>query len=317
MTVRALQAGLVGVALVSVVVACSSTSPPSTSGAAGTDAAGTAAAGTAGGSSAAGTAGVTGAAGTTITGGTAGTGNAAGTTGAAGTGAAGVSADAGVDSSTDAASAHDGPVLTGTVKIMVLGSSNEVITCWRALLWQKLRAAGVTNFEFVGAQQDGPDCGVAGYDKHDESHSGLVITGLPASTFLAEFKAHPPQIVLQHFGGADILANMPEGGVIEAYTTAVTQARLVTPDVIYLAAQHTPEIETGCNDCIANTMKLNAAMVPWAAQTTTAQSPVTLVDLFTGLDTTTDFVDGVHLNMTGSDKVASRWLAALLPILKP
>src|SRR4051794_35423681 len=56
-----------------------------------------------------------------------------------------------------AADAASRPVLTGTAKIMVLGSSNETGTCWRAFLWQKLRAAGVMNFDLVGRTNTGPD----------------------------------------------------------------------------------------------------------------------------------------------------------------
>jgi lysophospholipase L1-like esterase len=324
--------GLFAVALVgALAAACGSSSPGTTSGTAGASggsagASGSAGSGSAGevrpgaGSAGAGSAGSAGA-------GSAGSGSAgAGAAGGAGTtatGTAGASADAGTpDGGTDATQPHDGPVLTGTVKVMVLGSSNEVITCWRAFLWQKLQTAGLigttgTNVKFVGGQTDGPDCNVPNYDMHDESHSAIPTTTVPASTFLAEFRANPPQIVLQHFGGADVLANNPIAPIIAAYTTVLQQARMVNPNVIFLAAQHTPEIDATCNDCIANTMKLNAAMVPWAAANTTAASPIILVDLFTGLDTTTDFSDGVHLNVAGAEIVSDRWLAALLPILKP
>src|SRR5579862_2232451 len=149
--------------------------------------------------------GTTGGAGTTATAGTTGAGTGGATSGAGGSDAAtatgAADADAGAseagtatEGGADAAPRYDGPVLTGPVKIMVLGSSNEVITCWRAFLWQKLQLAGFTNVKFVGGQLDGPDCGVPNYDKHDESHSGIIITTVPASTFLAEFRANPPQI---------------------------------------------------------------------------------------------------------------------------
>jgi hypothetical protein len=318
--------GLFVVALVgALAAACGSSSPGTTSGSAGASGGGAGASGTAGvGAAGAGAAGAGSAGAGTAGAGAAGAGTAGAGSAGAGTGGATVTGTAGADAgaSDGGADAHGGPVLTGTVKVMVLGSSNEVITCWRAFLWQKLQTAGLigttgTNVKFVGGQTDGPDCNVPNYDMHDESHSGILITTVPASTFLAEFRANPPQIVLQHFGGADVLANKPIDPIIATYTTVIQQARMVNPNVIFLAAQHTPEIETGCNDCIANTMKLNAAMVPWAAANTTAASPIILVDLFTGLDTTTDFSDGVHLNVVGAQTVSDRWLAALLPILKP
>jgi hypothetical protein len=270
-----------------------------------------------------------GGAGTTGTGGGAGQSmagqGAAGASGASGTGGgAGTSPgqDAGTpDAASDAATQGppaDGAIehvpFTGTVKIMVVGSSNEESTCWRAFLWQKLRAAGITNFDFVGRNNAGPDCGVPGYDKDSEAHGGTVVENITADAWLTTYKANPPDIILQHNGGADLLDGLPYMNVIKAYTLSVTQARMVNPRVIYLAAQHTPQ---GTATDVKNVITLNAAMIPWAAGITTADSPVLLVDLFTGIDQKTDMSDGTHLNISGSEKVSDRWLAALLPILKP
>jgi lysophospholipase L1-like esterase len=210
---------------------------------------------------------------------------------------------------------RDGPA--GVVKIMVLGSSNEVITCWRAFLWQKLRAAGVTAFDYVGSQTGGPDCGVPGYDKDSESRSGTVVTSISAATWTERFKAHPPDIVLMHIGGADLLQNIAPARVLEAYSLAVTQARAVNPQVRFLVAQHTPEESSGCKNCRQTVMELNASIVTWAMQIGTAASAVSPVDLYTGIDLATDTSDRVHLNDAGSQKVSDRWLAALLPLLKP
>jgi hypothetical protein len=212
---------------------------------------------------------------------------------------------------------RDGSVFSGLAKIMVLGSSNESATCWRALLWQKLRASSITNFDFVGSQNVGPDCGVAGYDKDCEARPGTVITSITADTYRGWFAAYPPDIVLMHIGGADLLNNIPAANVIKTYTVIVEQARTVNPRVIFLVAQHTPQEPTGCADCRANVIALNTAIPGWAMQTTTPQSSVTPVDLFTGLDVVTDFSDRVHLNTAGSEKVSDRWLLALVPLFKP
>jgi hypothetical protein len=206
---------------------------------------------------------------------------------------------------------------TGLARIMILGSSNEAITCWRAFLWQKLRNGGITNFDFVGSQTVGPDCGVVGYDQDCEARSGTIITSISADTYKSWFAAHPPDIVLMHIGGADLLNNIPADNVIKTYSVIVEQARTVSPKVIFLVAQHTPQEPTGCADCRANVIALNTAIVGWAMQVTKPESPVSPVDLFTGLDVVTDFSDRVHLNTSGSEKVSDRWLAALMPILKP
>lgn len=214
-------------------------------------------------------------------------------------------------------SGGSGPVLTGTVSIMVMGSSNELQTCWRAFLQKKLQDASIANFDFVGGVSEGPDCNMPSYDKDLQAQSGQIVTNLGAQTFADWFTANPPSVILMHFGGADILQNMPIDGVMEGYSRLLTEARNVTPNVILMAAQHTPQDTGGCNDCDANVQALNAAIATWATQNTTAESQVVVVDLYTGLDLDADFSDRVHLNDAGSHKVADRFFALLEPLFGP
>jgi len=200
---------------------------------------------------------------------------------------------------------------------MVLGSSNEIRTCWRAFLWEKLRAAGVTNFDFVGSQQDGPDCGVPGYDRHDESRSGTVVSDIAVEEFARRFGANPPDVVLVHFGGADLLRGIEAEVVMPGYTLMVTEARKINPEVIFLVAEHTPMEPANCPRCAMTVPELNAAIVAWAKEISAPQSLVLSVDLFTGVDVAADTTDRVHLNNAGSRKVADRFFEALLPLFKP
>jgi hypothetical protein len=267
------------------------------------------ASGTAGASAATGVAGDTGGAGAVAGApGTAGA-DAAGASGAAG--AAAGSTGGGVDGGL--ADGHPGVHAfpsTQTVKMMVVGSSNELGTCWRAYLWQDLHMDGITNFHFVGQQSEGPSCTVVGWnDKALQAMNGIVITNIPLSTYLGWFMANPPDIILMHFGGADILNGLPVDGVMKAYATALMAARMVNPKVVLLIAQHTPE---GKPDIVT----LNADIAAWAPTVSTADSPVIAVDLYTGI-TAADQSDGVHLNQQGSIIVAMRWLAALEPFFKP
>lgn len=249
----------------------------------------------------------------------------AGASGAApamgGAGAGGASAGAGgmpaATGGTAGSSGTGGSGLTGTVKIMVLGSSNELGTCWRALLWQKLHAAEISNFDYVGGVTSGPDCGVAGYDKDVQAQSGIIISDLPASTYSGWFQAHPPEIILMHFGGADLLSNKPIDGVMKAYALALAQARIVNPQVRLLIGEHTPQGGADCAKCKADVLELNADIAAWAPQNSTSESPVTAIDLYTGIDPVADLSDGTHLNLSGSNKVADKWFAALKPLFKP
>jgi hypothetical protein len=257
---------------------------------------------------------------------TSGSGGAEATGGAGGGASGGASGSGGTSGSGGAGSGDGGPAdttstetapPTGVQKIMVMGSSNEVRTCWRAFLWQKLRMAGVTNFDFVGSMKDGPDCGVAGYDKDDESRSGTIVTDITAAQYKMRFSANVPDIVLVHFGGADILQGIAPEKVIPGYTLMVEQARMLNPRIRFLVAEHTPMTPANCPKCPMTVPELNAATVAWTKQISTPTSPVTSVDLFNGIDAATDTSDRVHLNDAGSQKVADKWVAALLPIFKP
>jgi lysophospholipase L1-like esterase len=190
--------------------------------------------------------------------------------------------------------------------MMVMGSSNELGTCWRAYLWQQLHMNGITNFDFVGQQSGGPSCTVMGWnDTQLQAMSGNIITDITSATYLSWFQANPPDVILMHFGGADLLADKPIAGVMMSYQRALDAARMVKPKVILLIAQHTPEGK----DTVPT---LNADIAAWAPTVSTADSPVIAVDLYTGM-LPADFVDGVHLNQQGSIKVADRWYKALAP----
>jgi hypothetical protein len=193
------------------------------------------------------------------------------------------------------------------VPILVLGSSNELGSCWRAFLQQQLHDVAIDNFDFVGGVTEGPDCGVPNYDKDLQAQGGTIVTNLSSETFAGWFSDFMPELVLIHFGGADLLSNMPVDGVIEGYSRALEQARLVNPQIHFMIAQHTPQDPGGVEE-------LNAATVTWAMENTTVESPVIAIDLYTGLDLDTDFSDRVHLNDAGSQKVADRWFAAVAPL---
>jgi acyl-CoA thioesterase-1 len=206
-----------------------------------------------------------------------------------------------------------GPKFTGSTvaKIMVLGSSNETRTCWRAFLWQKLRAGGVMNFDYVGRTVVGPDCGVPGYDKDVEAAPGTIITGFSANDFATRYKANPPDIVLVHVGGADAREGVAISKILDSYTLAVEQARLVNPHVAFLVGAHTPQ------QPMTGILELNAAIPVWAAKISQPDSPVGSVDLFTSIVPAKDLSDGTHLNEAGSTKVADLFLAPLLLFFKP
>jgi hypothetical protein len=150
------------------------------------------------------------------------------------------------------------------VRILVIGSSNELGTCWRAFLWRKLQDAGLANIDFVGGVSQGPDCGVAGYDKDMQGENSNLVTNWAMDEVAGWFTTNKPNIVLLHVGGADVLQPLPVAGIALNYGVALEQARRVTPDVEFMNAQHTPMTRA-----VEETQALNAAIVAWAAQHTT------------------------------------------------
>ncbi|MBG0561205.1 cellulose binding domain-containing protein [Actinoplanes aureus] len=200
------------------------------------------------------------------------------------------------------------PPQDGPTKIMALGDS---ITgspgCWRALLWQKLPAAEV---DFVGTLP-GQGCGFA-YDGENEGHGGFLVTNVANQNQLVGWlSATDPDVVLMHFGTNDAWSNIPAATILAAYTRLVEQMRASNPNMKIIVAQIIPLEPPTCGDCGQRVVTLNAAIPGWAASLSTAASPITVVDQWTGFNTATDTYDGVHPNDAGNVKIANRWYPAV------
>ncbi|MBO9554759.1 GDSL-type esterase/lipase family protein [Cellulomonas sp.] len=197
------------------------------------------------------------------------------------------------------------------VRIMTLGDS---ITgspgCWRALLWQKLQQAGHTNIDMVGTLP-AQGCGLP-YDGDNEGHGGYLVTNVADQNQLVGWLASTkPDVVVMHFGTNDVWSNRSTQQILAAYTTLVQQMRASNPRMKVLVAQIIPVAPSSCAECPGRTSALNAAIPAWAAGLTTAASPITVVDQWTGWVPATDTGDGVHPNDAGTVKMADRWYPAL------
>jgi lysophospholipase L1-like esterase len=200
------------------------------------------------------------------------------------------------------------PPSDAPLRIMALGDS---ITgspgCWRALLWQKLPAARV---DFVGTLP-AQGCGFP-YDGENEGHGGALVTAVADQNQLVGWLAAThPDVVLMHFGTNDVWSNRPTATILAAYTKLVSQMRALNPGMKILVAQIIPMNPGTCPECAQRVVDLNAAIPAWAASLTSAASPITVVDQWTGFTTATDTGDGVHPNDAGIVKIADRWYPAL------
>jgi lysophospholipase L1-like esterase len=202
------------------------------------------------------------------------------------------------------------------VKVMALGDS---ITgspgCWRALLWQRLQQAGrASSVDFVGTLPP-QGCGFT-YDGENEGHGGFLATNVADQNQLPGWlAATDPDVVMMHFGTNDVWNNRSPATILAAFTKLVAQMRAANPAMRILVAQILPMNPANCADCAQRVTAFNAAIPGWAAATSTAASPVTVVDQWTGFNPATDTPDGVHPNDSGNFKIADRWYPALTAAL--
>ena len=207
---------------------------------------------------------------------------------------------------------------TDPVRIMPLGDSITAGPgCWRALLWNHLQTTGYTSIDFVGSVPDGGCNYGFSYDGDNEGHGGFSATGIADQNQLPPWLAEArPDIVLMHLGTNDMWGGfIPTSTVLAAYTKLVGQMRASNPNIKIIVAQIIPMNPSGCGTCPNSVVALNNAIPAWAAGLTTAQSPITIVDQWTGFDAAADTVDGVHPNDAGFQKMADRWSPRLARVL--
>jgi hypothetical protein len=201
------------------------------------------------------------------------------------------------------------------VRIMPLGDS---ITgspgCWRSELWNRLRSSGHSNIDFVGtlSQQGCPQA----FDGDNEGHGGELVTNVADQNLLpARLSATRPDIVVMHFGTNDVWSSIAPDRVLTAYTKLVTQMRASKPNMKILVAQILPMNPANCTGCAGRVVDLDARIPGWARATSTSRSPVTVVDQWTGFNTSGDTYDGVHPSASGNTNIAARWYPALAALL--
>ena len=205
------------------------------------------------------------------------------------------------------------------VRIMPLGDSITAAPgCWRAYLWSQLRTAGFTNIDFVGTSTDRSGCGFT-FDVEHEGHSGFSITGIADQNLLPGWlSATNPSIVIVHLGTNDMWGHfITTQRKLTALTKLIGQMRTHNAGMKIIVAQIIPMEPSNCTGCAQRVVALNNAIPGWAAGKTTAQSPITVVDQWTGFNAATDTNDGVHPIDSGFQKMSDRWYPALTSVLGP
>ncbi|KAI1394110.1 carbohydrate esterase family 3 protein [Hypoxylon trugodes] len=194
------------------------------------------------------------------------------------------------------------------LKIMPLGDSITEITCWRAKLWDDLKANNLTDkIEFVGSVNNTQKCDTADSDfkkQHHEGHSGYLAIDIAYDHIDTWLNDTQPDIVMFMLGTDDIAKGRRLEDVVEAYTNMVKSMReinqymkIIVDTVVPLPANMNP------------VKRLNDMIPDWAAEQNTTDSPVYVNDIYPFPNTY--LKDGIYPNEEGEDTIADT-LSSLL-----
>jgi len=96
--------------------------------------------------------------------------------------------------------------------------------CWRALLWQRLQAASITNTDFVGTLP-GQGCGFT-YDGENEGHGGYLSTNIASQGLLKGWlQSTKPDVVMVHLGTNDVWNNKSPEEIIGSFESLLGDMR--------------------------------------------------------------------------------------------
>jgi hypothetical protein len=205
--------------------------------------------------------------------------------------------------------------LLAAARIMPIGDSithaESGHASYRYWLWKSLQNNGYTNVDFVGSQFgvfNGPPL-YSDFDQDSEGHWGWradeILGGIGAWG-----NTYDPDVVLMHLGTNDIFQGQSVGGTIAELGSIIDTLRQANPNVVVLMAKVIP-----ANQSLSGLQQLNSQIPTLAAQKNTPQSPVIVVDQYTGFTAAGDTYDGIHPNQSGEQKMSAKWYTALTPFL--
>jgi acyl-CoA thioesterase I len=204
---------------------------------------------------------------------------------------------------------------TTAAKVMPLGDSitesNKGLPSYRYYLWHLALSQGY-RIDFVGSRNgvgNGPPAST-GFDMDHEGHAGWR-----ADQILAHMQAWAesttPDFVLIHLGHNDLCQGQSVASTVNDISAIVDVLRTVNPRVVILLAQLT----ASASPCHSAIPLYNAQLPGLAAAKSSTDSPVIIVDQYTGFEPPTMTYDGTHLNAQGEAQMADRWFAQLAPLL--
>ncbi|KAF2183023.1 carbohydrate esterase family 3 protein [Zopfia rhizophila CBS 207.26] len=198
-----------------------------------------------------------------------------------------------------------------TIRYMPFGDSITEIICWRAKLWDKLQTTEWKNVDFVGSGKTENNCKNTKYDRDNEGHSGFLAIDIANKKQLVGWlQKNPADVITMHLGTNDIVQqNKAVADIITAFSTLVQVMRDSNPKMKIVVAQIIP---MGMGSYNTKIQDLNKQIVPWAQSKNSTNSPIWVVDQYTGFSGSSDLRDGVHPNDSGDTKMMNVWYPALI-----
>jgi acyl-CoA thioesterase-1 len=200
-----------------------------------------------------------------------------------------------------------------TVKIMPLGDSitesTRRLNSYRYYLWHVLLDQGY-HIDFVGSQYgvgNGPPAN-PDFDMDHEGHAGWRADEI-LNHIQTWATAASPDFVLIHIGTNDLSQGQSVASTVNDIRGIIDALRKVNPRIQILLAQLIAK--TG----VPSIAVLNGNLPALVADKNRAESPIVLVNQYSGLDPSTMTYDGTHPNAIGDSHMADRWFEKLAPML--
>jgi len=211
--------------------------------------------------------------------------------------------------------------LTREVKILPLGDSiTQSVSehfSYRYYLWQKLIETDF-NCDFVGSinhnyngNPSWDNCNGLSFDRDHEGHWGWHANEIQdhIQTWLNQYS---PDIVLLYIGTNDIFSGESASQTSNEILGIIRELRFHDPQIAILLGKLYPTTYIQFNNSI---LELNLKLEVFAIQESTSQSPIVIVDHFTGFDPDLDTTDGIHPNDSGEKKMANNWFIAIQDLI--
>ena len=208
------------------------------------------------------------------------------------------------------------------IKILNLGNSithgEQGFDSYRRRLAQKLDSANIA-YDMVGSMNTVFNNMPHLNEDFDTDHEGHwawradeIINGRTGQGKLSEWiQYYDIDFVLMRIGTNDLIQGQTNENILDELEQIITILRVKNPKVVVFLSNFTPNSYPN-NDKI---IPFNALLPDFVRGISTANSPVILVDQYTGFSLADNY-DGIHPNLVGEEKMAQKWLEAIVDYLE-